>query len=163
MPRLYAVAFVLCLSISAPAAMPFPDSPPPRIGIAKMGNDEKIGIVERMTRHVNEERVRTVTTTRLVDGEEVREAREVTYSVLVPVIHEFKRFVKPQDYKVRDVAGDPITTERLVELLKESTVVLIVEGESKLDRFYAKLYRPDTVVIYLKDPAPMSFDRKATY
>ncbi len=143
---LFAVVLASAVAAPAPPEPPpkLPQGPPPATVLASVTGDGEFEITQpRLVPYV-EKRERTVT----VDGRPVRQEYSVTAYRTVP---ETRR-IKGEGAKVYTADGKEVDPKDVPDKLKKPTVVLLSADEKKVDPFYLKVVKPDTLVIVA--PAP---------
>jgi hypothetical protein len=92
----------------------------------------------------NEERVVTV------NGTPVKQV--VTVTVVRPV--QVTRRIKGEGVKVYTAAGKEVDAKDAAEKLKKPAIVLFANDGNKVDPFYLKIIKPDTLVVVAPAPSP---------
>jgi hypothetical protein len=144
------LALVLASSVAAPApaeeAIKPPQGLPPAQVIASVTKDGEFEIVQvRLVPEIRNEE-RTVN----MNGVAVKQV--VTVTVLVPV--QETRRIKGEGVKVYTAAGKEVDAKDVPDKLKKPTVVLFAADGKKVDPFYLKIIKPDTLVIVAPAPSP---------
>jgi hypothetical protein len=123
-------------------------SPPPAHGDAQI-----VGGVLFLTRARVVMIPETRLGTRTVDGKE----ETYTYTTYSPQNQPENYSLNPDDYRVFGVDGQPLDGTNAGRRLRLTTPVLVSDDGRKVDPIYLKLYKPDTLVIYVRpgmEPPP---------
>jgi len=141
-PTLYAVVLTAAFAAPAPAEEPIkpPQGPPPQQVIASVTKDGRFEITQLEIVPVMENRERVVT---LAGGGAVKEV----YTVTVFKVVQTKRRIQGEGVKVYTAAGKEVNVRDVPEKLKKPTIVLFAADENKVDPFYLKIIKGDTLVI----------------
>jgi len=158
MIRALGLLIVLALAVPASAHQPPPPPPPPppampamapTLLMTKLVDGGLIVTVQEMVPVREKVRVKEIAP----DGQVVEKEIEVTVNKTV-----FKQVVRSlKGAKVTDVAGKPITEEKVAELLKKETVV-VVSFWGDIAEEYRKPFKDGTVFIVF--PPPVEMPRK---
>ena len=142
-------AAVLASAVAAPApdeAVKLPTGPAPATVLMSVTKDGEFEITQASQVPTLEERTRTVN----VDGRPVTEKYVVTVFKMVQVT----RRIKGEGVKVYTAAGKEVDAKDVPDKLKKPTAVLFANDGNKVDPFYLKIIKPDTLVIVAPQPAP---------
>jgi hypothetical protein len=144
------LALVLASSVAAPApaeeAIKSPQGVPPAQVIASVTKEGEFEITQPVLVPEQRNEVRTVN----VNGTPVTQT--VTVTVVRPV--QVTRRIKPEGVKVYTAAGKEVDAKDVPDKLKKPTVVLFAGDGNKVDPFYLKIIKPDTLVIVAPAPSP---------
>jgi hypothetical protein len=147
------LAAVLSAAVAAPAPaeeVKPPAGPPPAQVVASMGKDGVIEVIQTVMELVPETR----TMTKVVMGKMITE----TYTVTVPVTRQTRQQFAAKDAKVYTAGGKEVDAKDVPEKLKKPTIVLLSANGQKVDPFYLKIIKEDTLVIVSSPPqAPAAF------
>jgi hypothetical protein len=145
-----ALLAVVLASVAAPAPPEPPPKPPegapPATVIASITKEGDVEITQAAMVPMQEQRQRVVT----IDGRAVTETYQVTTFKTVPVTHR----IKGDAVKVYTAAGKEVEARDVPEKLKKQTTVLFAADGKKVDPFYLKIIKPDTLVIVGPPPSP---------
>ncbi len=132
----------------APAEAPVkpPKGPPPAQVLASVTKDGEFEI----TQPVLVPEIRTEERIVTIDGRPVKQLVQVTALKTVQVT----RRVKPEGVKVYTAAGKEVDAKDVPEKLKKPTIVLFAGDGNKVDPFYLKIIKPDTLVVVAPLSAP---------
>ncbi len=146
-PTLYAVVLTAALGAPAPADEPIkaPQGPPPQQIIASMTSEGLFELTQPSLVPVAETRERVVT----IKGQAVKQLVQVTTFKTVQVT----RRIKGEGVKVYTAAGKEVDAKNVSEKLKKPTIVLFAADGNKVDPFYLKIVKADTLVIVAPRPA----------
>jgi hypothetical protein len=142
------LAAVLASALAAPAPdepIKLPQGQAPATVVASMAKDGNIEITQTQNVPVIEERTRTVNT---ADGRVVTEKYAVTIMKTVQVTHR----IKTEGVKVSTADGKAIDVKDLPDKLRKPTIILLATDGNKVDPFYLKIVKADTLVVV--PPAP---------
>jgi hypothetical protein len=123
-----------------------PQGPPPAQVLASLTAEGDFEITRPVPVATTERRVRTVT----IDGRPVREE----YTVTVPRTVNETRRIKSEGVKVYTAGGKEVDAKDVPDKLKKPTIVLFANDGNKVDPFYLKIVKPDTLVVVAPAPAP---------
>jgi hypothetical protein len=143
------LAAVLASAVAAPAPaeeIKPPAGPPPAQVVASMDKDGNIEVVQTVVEYRTE--VRTVT--KVVMGRKLAE----NYTVTVPVTRQTRQQFVAKDAKVYTAGGKEVDAKDVPEKLKKPTIVLLSANGQKVDPFYLKIIKEDTLVIVASPPQP---------
>ncbi|HEX5271542.1 MAG TPA: hypothetical protein VFW33_13690 [Gemmataceae bacterium] len=144
------LALVLASGVSAPApaeeAIKPPQGMPPAQVIASVTKDGEFEI----TQSVVVPEVVTEEVPISVEGKTVTRQVQVTRFKPVQRVHR----IKPQGVKVYTAAGKEVDPKDAGEKLKKPTIVLFAADGNRVDPFYLKIIKPDTLVIVAPAPTP---------
>ncbi|HKI32374.1 MAG TPA: hypothetical protein VKA46_10935 [Gemmataceae bacterium] len=144
------LAVVLASAVAAPAppeeAVKPPQGPPPAQVLASMTKDGEFEI----TQPVLVPYVVTETRTVNVGGRLVPQSVNVTAYKTVQVT----RRIKGEGVKVYTAAGKEVDAKDVPDKLKKPTIVLFAADGNKVDPFYLKIIKPDTLVVVAPLPEP---------
>jgi hypothetical protein len=145
-----ALLAVALAAVAAPApaeeAIKAPKGPPPAQVIISVTKEGEFEITQTVLvpEQRNEERVVTI------DGKPVKQVVTVTVARPVQVTQRHK----PEGVKVYTAAGKEVDAKDVPDKLKKPTVVLFAGDGNKVDPFYLKIIKPDTLVIVAPAPSP---------
>jgi hypothetical protein len=146
-PALFAV---LLAAVAAPAPaeeeIKPPRGPQPCQVIARVDKDGNMEITETTAVLREEKRQRTVT----IDGKAVTEEYVVT---TVTQMVQTRRLAA-KTVKVYTTEGKEVDPKDAAEKLRKQTIVLMSCDGQKVDPFYLKIIKPDTLVIVPPPPPP---------
>ena len=146
-----ALLAVALSAVAAPApadeAIKVPEGVAPATVIASMTKDGEFEITQPAVVPSTETRVRNV----VVGGVAVTE----TYTVTVNKTVQVTRRIKGEGVKVYTAAGKEVDAKDVPDKLKKQTVVLFAADGKKVDPFYLKIVKADTLVIVAPPPAPV--------
>jgi hypothetical protein len=147
-PTLFAIVLASAAAAPAPPDAPVkpPEGPPPVQVVASMTRDGEFEITQPALVPATETRERTVN----IAGREVKE----TYPVTVYKTVQVTRRIKGEGVKVYTAAGKEVDAKDVPDKLKKQTIVLFSADGNKVDPFYLKIIKPDTLVIVAPPPAP---------
>lgn len=134
------------LAANARAELANPSGPPPQHMRAQLHHGMLI-LTERLESYT--------TVYKTVKYEENGVAKERQIAASQPISTTVERAVGANDYRIFDLAGKQLSAEAAAERLAESTTVLTSAHGSKVDPLYLQLYKPDTLIIYLR-PSPVA-------
>lgn len=77
-----------------------------------------------------------------------------TYNVQRIVSMPSMEAVQASDYRVLDLQGQPLEKATLAERLRTPTAVLFSEERRRLNPIYQPVFKPDTLVVYLRPERP---------
>jgi hypothetical protein len=77
-----------------------------------------------------------------------------TFKVMRTVTMPSEEAVAAANYRVRDMQGKPVDAALLAQRFSEPTPVLILDSSQPVDPRYLVLYRPSTLVVYLRPDRP---------
>jgi hypothetical protein len=144
------LALVLASAVAAPApaeeAIKAPEGIPPATVIASITKDGEFEITQPALVPETRNEVRT----RTVGGVTVSETVQVTVFKTVQVT----RRIKGEGVKVYTAAGKEVDAKGVAEKLKKQTVVLFAADGKKVDPYYLKIIKADTLVVVA--PAPQA-------
>ena len=145
---LSAAVLAAALAAPAPAEEPIkpPQGPPPQQIIASMTSEGLFEITTTALVPTIETRERVVT----IGGRAVKEMYTVTTLKTVQVT----RRIKGEGVKVYTVAGKEVDAKDVPEKLKKPTIVLFAVDGNKVDPFYLKIVKADTLVIVQPQAVP---------
>jgi hypothetical protein len=128
----------LTLTQVTPPALPPPPTLPPVVAFARVESGmihvkKYVGIPEQR---------RVLLTKTTPDGKTVEEPTLVIETM--PYVEQ--KLLPLKDAKATNVAGQPLPTDKVAELLKTESVVVLVPGEN-LEARYRKAFRDDVVVL----------------
>ena len=145
-----ALLAVALSAVAAPApadeAIKAPEGVPPATVIASMTKDGEFEITQPEVVPSTETRVRSV----VVGGVAVTESYQVTVYKTVQVTRRYKG----EGVKVYSAAGKEVNAKDVPDKLKKQTVVLFAADGKKVDPFYLKIVKADTLVIVAPPPTP---------
>jgi hypothetical protein len=136
-------AAVLASAVAAPApdeAVKLPTGPAPATVLMSVTKDGEFEITQASQVPTLEERTRTVN---LAGGGVATEKYVVTVLKTVQVT----RRIKGEGVKVYTAAGKEVDAKDVPDKLKKPTVVLFAADGNKVDPFYLKVIKPDTLVV----------------
>jgi hypothetical protein len=143
-------ALILASATAAPApaeeAPKPPDGPPPTQVIASMTKEGEFEITQPVLVPETHQEERTVT----VNGQAVKQVVSVVDYKTVQVT----RRVSAEGVKVTTAAGKDVDAKELPERLRKPTIVLLAADGKKVDPFYLKIVKSDTLVIVTPIPTP---------
>jgi hypothetical protein len=154
-----ALLAVVLAAVAAPAPAPadeevkLPQGVQPVQIIAQMNKDGRIEVTELVTEYREEKRTKTTK----VDGKEV----PVEYVVKIALYVPRQRLLPEKGVKVHTAAGKEVEAKDLAEKLKKPTAVFLAWDGNKVDPFYLKLLKADTLVIVPSPPEPTPADAGA--
>ena len=152
-----ALLAVVLAAVAAPAPadeeVKLPQGVQPVQIIAQMNKDGRIEVTELVTEYREEKRTKTAK----VDGKEVQIEYVVKTVLYVPRL----RLLPEKGVKVHTAAGKEVEAKDLAEKLKKPTAVFLAWDGNKVDPFYLKLLKPDTLVIVPPPPEPVPADSGA--
>ena len=122
----------------SPPPLPQPPTLPPVVAFAKI----KDGVI-----HINKfiavpEQRRVLLTRTTPDGRTVQEPT----LVIEPTAYTEQKIIPLAEAKASDLMGKPIPTEKLADLFKTETVVVLVPGAA-LEAKYRRAFRDDVVFL----------------
>lgn len=145
MYRLISLAVVLCVASTVHAQLPIqPQTPAPSYSVAKTARDGDLFISYTMKIDHIETRERIEEK----DGKKVA----VKYKVRVPVLYRKHHKRKLANLVITNAQGKELTEKEVLTLLKNPTIVLVSSDGKKVDPYYLKIVKPDTLVIIDKTP-----------
>ncbi len=146
-PALFAV--LLASTVNAPAppdeAIKAPQGLPPTQVIASVTKDGEFEITQ----------TRLVATLRTEERAATNAGKPVKYTVTVRAyspVQETRR-IKSEGVKVYTAAGKEVSAKDAADKLKKPTIVLLAADGNKVDPFYLKIIKPDTLVLVAPPPA----------
>jgi hypothetical protein len=144
------LALVLASSVAAPApaeeAIKPPQGVPPAQVIASVTKEGEFEI----TQTVLVPEARTEERTVIMNGVAVKQLVQVVVNKPVQVT----RRIKPEGVKVYTAAGKEVDAKDVPDKLKKPTIVLFAADGNKVDPFYLKIIKPDTLVVVAPAPSP---------
>jgi hypothetical protein len=144
------LALVLASSVAAPAPaeepLKVPQGPPPAQVIASVTKEGEFEITQPVLVPEQRNEVRTVN----VNGTPVTQTVTVTVFKTVQVT----RRIKPEGVKVYTAAGKEVDAKDVPDKLKKPAIVLFANDGNKVDPFYLKIIKPDTLVVVAPAPSP---------
>jgi hypothetical protein len=146
MRSLLASSLVACLLVGGWTAnlAAYGGSPLPQAAVAQLHGDLLI-LQEKQTQYVHETKTRAV--------EVAGKTEYQTYTVSRSVAVRMERAIGPDDYRVFDVAGNRLAAATVAARLAAATPVLISNGSTKVEPKFLEVFKPETLLIYLR-PAP---------
>jgi hypothetical protein len=154
-PSLFTAALAAALAAPAPAEeeIKLPEGVQPIQVIARMDKDGRIELTEQVMEVRTEKRIRNT----VVDGKTVPVEYEVTTYRGVPR----KRLLPEKGVRVYTAAGKEVDPKDLPEKLKKPAIAFLAWDGKKVDPFYLKPLKPDTLVIVQPPEAPRPADEGA--
>ena len=145
-----ALLAVALSAVAAPApadeAIKAPEGVPPATVIASMTKDGEFEISQPQQVPEARKEERTVT----IDGRPVKQ----TVTVFMYKTVQVTRRYKGEGVKVYSAAGKEVNAKDVPDKLKKQTVVLFAADGKKVDPFYLKIVKADTLVIVAPPPTP---------
>jgi hypothetical protein len=144
------LAAVLSAAVAAPAPaeeIKPPAGPPPTQVVASMDKD---GNIIEVIQTVIEYRTEVRTVTKVIMGKNVAE----NYTVTVPVTKQTRQQFAAKDAKVYTAGGKEVGAKDVPDKLKKPTIALLSANGQKVDPFYLKIIKEDTLVIVAQAAAP---------
>lgn len=120
-------------------------TPPPTVGEAQLVGD--VLVLERSLPMPIEE-------SRTGVRQEGDKQVPFTYTVQRITSMPTMEALQASDYRVLDLRGSPVEKAELAERLRTPTAVLFSEERRRLDPIYQPLFKPDTLVVYLRPDRP---------
>jgi hypothetical protein len=149
-------AVILASAGAAPApteeAIKPPEGPPPAQVIASMTKEGELEITQPVLVPETHQEERTVN----VNGQAVKQVVEVTGFKTVQVT----RRVSAEGVKVTTAAGKEVDAKELPDKLRKPTIVLMAADGKKVDPFYLKIVKSETLVIVAPMPTPPPLPKK---
>jgi hypothetical protein len=146
-----ALLAVALATVAAPApseeAVKPPQGPPPAQVLASMTKAGEFEITQPVLVPEVVREPRTIT----VNGQAVTQTVEVVKTKTVQVT----RRIKGDGVKVYTAAGKEVDAKDVPDKLKKPTIVLFAADDKKVDPFYLKIIKPDTLVIVAPVPEPV--------
>lgn len=143
-------------AVAAPAPdedIKLPQGPQPLQVLAQLNKDGRIEVTEQMPVYRQEKRIRT----RNVGGREVAEE----YVVNTMTFEFRKRLLPEKGVKVYSAAGKEIDAKDLPDKLRKPVVVFMAWDGKKVDPFFLRLAKADTLVIVPPVAPPQPIDAGA--
>jgi hypothetical protein len=138
-PALLAVALAAVAAPAPEEAIKPPMGQPPSQVVASMTKEGEFEIVQTVLVPEARNEERTV----VVNGTTVKQVVQVT--VFVPVQRTFR--MKAEGAKVSTAGGKEVNAKDVPDKLKKPTIVLLAMDGEKVDPFYLKIIKPETLVI----------------
>ena len=137
------LAAVLASAVAAPAPpepeIKPPQGPPPTQVLASMTKDGEFEISQPQQVPEARKEERTVT----IDGRPVKQ----TVTVFMYKTVQVTRRIKAEGVTVYTTAGKEVPAKDVPDKLKKPTIVLLAADGNKVDPFYLKIIKEDTLVI----------------
>jgi hypothetical protein len=148
MSTLLALTLASALSAPAPPEEPIkpPEGPPPTQVIASMAGSGEVEITQPVLVPETHQEERTAT----VNGQAVKQ----TVSVLAYKTVQRTHRISAEGVKVSTAAGQEVDAKDLPDKLRKPTIVLLAADGKKVDPFYLKIVKGDTLVIVAPAPTP---------
>ena len=147
-PSLLALVLASAVAAPAPADDPIkpPQGPPPTQVLASVTKEGDFEITQTVMVPETRNEARTV----VIDGRAVTQTVTVTAFKTVQVTHR----IKGEGVKVYTVAGKEVDAKDVPDKLKKPIVVLFAADGNKVDPFYLKIIKPDTLIVVAPLPTP---------
>ncbi|HEX5271543.1 MAG TPA: hypothetical protein VFW33_13695 [Gemmataceae bacterium] len=145
-------AALLAVALSAVAApapaeeIKLPQGAPPMQVVAQVNKDGRIEVTQSVMVYRQEKRTRVVN----VNGQNV--AQEYVVTIVTPVTE--KRLLPEKGLAASTAAGKEVPVKDLADKLKGPTIVFVAWDGKKVDPFFLKPLKPDTLVIVAPPPEP---------
>lgn len=143
---LYAMIAGLSVYAPAPTVEQLPKSMPPELAIVRLEKDGSLVIHRPVAKEVTYNVTEFVAVKKpgnVIENVPVTTVRKKVMQELVPVA---MRVMGLQGY---DTDGKPIAGERLAELLRKDSIVLLYRDGQKPDPAYSRVVRDNTVILVL--------------
>jgi hypothetical protein len=150
-PALVAALLAVAAPVPAEDEIKLPHGPPPCHIVAQMNKDGRIEVTELLPVYRQEKR----TVTRNVGGKLVTE--EVVVTTMVPEART--RTIDMKGVKVYTAAGKEVDPKDLSDKLKKKTIAFLACDGKKVDPFYLKPLKDDTLIIVAPMPEPQPLDK----
>jgi hypothetical protein len=141
---LFAVFVVSLAGVDAADPPTFSGAPP------GMGEVQLVGEILVVSRGLPQSIYETRTATRKVGDKE----EAYTYTVSRTVTMPSDEAVAAAGYRILDMQGQPVDRAVLAERLSKMTPVLISEESRRVDPQYLVLFKPGTLIVYLRHDRP---------
>ncbi len=153
-PTLFAALLALAAPVPAEDDIKLPQGHQPCQIVARMDDKGRLEITELLPVYRQEKRTRT----RTVDGKPVVEEYVVTTITAEPRV----RTLDMKGVTVHTAAGKEVDPKELPEKLKKKTIAFLACDGKKVDPFYLKPLKDDTLIIVAPipdPPAPVTGDK----
>jgi hypothetical protein len=138
-PTLFAVLLTVAAPAPAEEETQPPKGPPPLAVLARMDKDGNFEITRPTTVYRQETRTHVVT----VNGQAV----EQTHTVAVPTTVNQTVLYAAKSVKVYGIDGKEVEQDRVADVLRQRTVILLSANGQSVDPFYLKVVRPGTLIL----------------
>jgi hypothetical protein len=153
-PALLAVTLAAVVAAPAPPEEPVKpaEGPPPTQVIARMTGSGELEITQSVLVPGKHQEERTV----IVNGQAVKQVVSATdYRT-----EQRTRRLSAEGVKITTAAGKEVDIKELSEKLSKPTIVLLAADGKKVDPFYLKIIKGDTLVIVAPMPTPVPATKK---